>query len=60
MINYKDFCGTIEYEMSKEYARELLKTRKGQELNIPPQKFLCDYVDSTFGLKGKCVHVITT
>lgn len=53
------FYNNVEYEMSREFAREILKTRKGNELNIPPQKFLCDYVNRTFGVKGNVVHVIT-
>ena len=55
----KPFEGDIEYEMSKDMAKALLATRKGTEQNMPPQKFLCDVVNTEFGVKGNCVRVHT-
>lgn len=51
--------GTIEYKMSQEMAKKILKTRKPSEMGIKPQDFLCRYVNACFGLKGNCVKVIT-
>lgn len=55
----KPFEGGIEYEMSKEMAKQILTTRKGAEQNMPPQKFLCQVVNEEFGLKGNCTRVLT-
>lgn len=55
----KPFEGDIEYEMTKEMAKQILATRKGGEQNIPPQKFLCQVVNEEFGIKGNCTHVLT-
>ena len=55
----KPFEGGIEYEMSKEMAKQILATRKGAEQNMPPQKFLCQIVNEEFGLKGNCTRVLT-
>lgn len=54
----KPFYGGIEYKMPKLMAKRLLDSRRGEEAKKPNQKFLCEYVDKTFGLKGKCVKVI--
>lgn len=48
----------IEYKMSKLMASELLKSRKGSDQNMPPQKFLCMVVNEQFGIKGNCVRVV--
>jgi len=56
--NSNSWYGDIEYKMSKLMASELLKTRKGLEQNIPPQKFLCMVVNEQFGIKGNCVKVV--
>ena len=56
----KPYEGGIEYEMTKEMAKQILATRKGTDQNIPPQKFLCQVVNEEFGIKGNCVRVITT
>lgn len=55
----KPFEGGIEYEMSKEMAKQILATRKGAEQNMLPQKFLCQVVNEEFGLKGNCTRVLT-
>lgn len=55
----KPFEGGIEYEMSKEMAKQILATRKGAEQNMPPQKFLCQVVNEEFSLKGNCTRVLT-
>ena len=45
----------VEYKMSKEMADGILK-ELGQR--GAPQKVLCDYVNTYFGLKGYCVKVV--
>lgn len=47
----------IEYKMSAEMAKALLKARKGTDLKMHPQEYLCKIVNETFGLKNKCVKV---
>lgn len=56
MKNY----GNIEYRMSKEMAHEILKTRKGNDQKMHPQKYLCKYVNEVLGIKGNCTLVTTT
>ena len=41
----KPFEGGIEYEMSKELAKQILATRKGADQNVHPQEFLCRIVN---------------
>ena len=55
----KPFERKIEYEMSKEMAKQLLNARKGNERNIPAQQYLCQIVNEEFGVLGNCTHVIT-
>ena len=55
----KPFEGGIEYEMSKELAKQILATRKGTDQNCNPQEFLCRVVNEEFGLKGNCTRVLT-
>lgn len=55
----KPFEGGIEYEMSKELAKQILATRKGSDQNMNPQEFLCRVVNEEFGLKGNCTRVLT-
>ena len=58
-VSPKPFEGDVEYEMTKEMAKQILATRKGAEQNMPPQKFLCQVVNEEFGIKGNCVRVLT-
>lgn len=58
-VNPKPYEGDIEYEMTKEMAKQILATRKGADQNVPPQKFLCQVVNEEFGVKGNCVRVLT-
>ena len=51
-------AGCIEYKMSEQMARELLKNRKGDETKMKPNDFLCKVVNENFGLKDLCVNVI--
>lgn len=51
-------AGSIEYKMSDAMARELLKTRKGEEIKMRPNDFLCKVVNEQFGLLGECKRVI--
>ena len=55
----KPYEGEIEYEMSKEMAKQILATRKGADQNVHPQEFLCRIVNEQFGLKGNCTRVLT-
>ena len=41
----KPYEGEIEYEMSKEMAKQILATRKGADQNVHPQEFLCRIVN---------------
>ena len=50
--------GFFEYKMPETMARELLKTRKGEETKMKPNDFLCKVVNENFGLKDRCVNVI--
>ena len=51
-------AGAIEYKMLETMAQELLKTRKGNELKMTENDFLCKVVNESFGLNGNCVRVI--
>ena len=55
----KSYEGGIEYEMTKEMAKQILATRKGADQNMSSQKFLCQVVNEEFGLKGNCTRVLT-
>ena len=52
--------GPVEYRMSAVLAKDLLKSRKGADLKLRPQEYLCKYVNEECGLKGQCVVVTTT
>lgn len=54
------FYGDIEYRMSAEMAKELLKSRKGEDAKMRPQDYLCKYVNEECNIKGNCVLVTTT
>lgn len=47
-------CGYIEYNMPQAMYETLIKKEK-KIGNI--QEFLCNYVNTSFGLKGFCVRV---
>lgn len=49
-------CGSVEYTMTAEMANHIVKTHKGPKKN--KQEILCNYVNSQFGLKDKCVRVL--
>lgn len=55
-FGYRD----IEYNMPAAMAKELLRTRKGTDMNMHPQAFLCKYVNEQLKIKGNCVKVNTT
>jgi hypothetical protein len=59
-MDVKNYYGEIEYRMSAEMAREILKARKGEDSKMHPQKYLCQYVNEECGLKGYCTLVTTT
>jgi signal recognition particle GTPase len=59
-VSPKPFEGDVEYEMSKEMAKQILATRKGTDQNMHPQEFLCKVVNEEFGIKGNCVRVLTS
>ena len=50
--------GDFEYKMTKEMADAYLKGRKGTDKNKHPQEYLCNVVNSEFGIKGTCTRVL--
>lgn len=50
--------GGFEYKMLKEMADAYLKNRKGTDKNKHPQDYLCQVVNSEFGIKGNCTKVL--
>ena len=49
--------GSVEYQMPKKFADELLKARKGAARNLQPQDYLIKYVNNECGLLRECVKV---
>ncbi len=47
-----------EYKMSEIMIKELLKARKGDELKMNKDEYLCYWVNKQIGLKYPCVKVI--
>lgn len=47
--------GPYRYKMPKEMADAILKTRRKNE---DVQSYLCETVNSEFGLSGTCVEVV--
>ena len=50
--------GSFEYKMTKEMADAYLKARKGDDKKKRPQEYLCQVVNSNFGVKGTCTKVL--
>lgn len=50
----------FEYNMSKDMANDLLKTRKGTDKNMNPQDYLLKVVNEQFGLRLPVTKVYTT
>ena len=50
--------GDIEYKMTKEMADAYLKSRKGDDKKKHQQEYLCEVVNTEFGIKGTCVKVL--
>lgn len=48
----------FKYKMTKEMADFFLKNRDGNEKKKQKQEYLCEVVNSTFGIMGKCIEVI--
>lgn len=46
-------AGLVEYKMSRQMAENIVGTKKGN-----PQEILCNYVNTSLGLKGYCVKVL--
>lgn len=51
--------GSVEYQMPKKFADELLKARKGSDKNMRPQDYLVKYVNEECGLLYNCTKVTT-
>lgn len=49
---------TVEYKMTSEMAKEILKLRKGAAAKRNPQEYLVDYVNTHFGLLRECTKVL--
>ena len=45
--------------MSEVMAKELVKSRKGDDKKLKPQEYLIKYVNEQFGLRYPCVKVTT-
>lgn len=58
-ITGTDSCkaGSVEYQMPKKFADELLKARKGSDKNMHPQEYLVKYVNEECGLLYNCTKV---
>ena len=54
----KHYDRNIEYKMSSTMAKDLLKTRQGEELKMNTQDYLCKVVNENFYLYGTCVRVL--
>lgn len=52
--------GDVEYKITKEMADAYLKARKGDDRKKHPQEYLCDVINTEFGVKGRCIRVLTT
>lgn len=50
--------GDIEYKMTKELADAYIKQRKGEDKKKQHQEYLCEIVNTQFGIKGNCVKVL--
>lgn len=50
---------TFEYKMSPELMQNYLKMRKNKDKGRDVQTYLCNIVNEEFGVKGKCVKVLT-
>ena len=50
----------FEYNMNKDMATDLLKTRKGSDRNMDPQAYLIKVVNEQFGLRLPVTKVYTT
>ena len=50
-------AGSVEYQMPKKMANELLKARKGSDKNMRPQDYLVKYVNEDCGLLYNCTKV---
>ena len=56
--NNEKFYGNIEYKMTQEMADAYLKARKGEAKKQHPQEYLCEVINTEFGVKGNCVKVL--
>lgn len=50
----------FEYNISKEMAEEILKTRKGEDKKLEPQKYLVKFINEQMGLLHEVKKVYTT
>ena len=48
----------FKYKMPEYMAKAYLKDRKGSDLKMDANDFLCKVVNDNFGLKGRCVKVL--
>lgn len=55
-IDTQGKCGYIEYKMPKIIADQYLKLARNKVGDV--QKYLCNIVNTEFGLKGYCLKVI--
>ena len=50
----------FEYNMSKTMSDEILKSRKGEDKKMEPQKYLVKFVNEQMGLMYEVKKVYTT
>ena len=56
--NLHQRVGAVEYKMPREMANELLKNRKGTDIKMNPNDYLCKVINESFGLLRHCDNVI--
>ena len=50
--------GNFEYQMDKKMFDTIVKARKGEDKKKNPFKYVVDYINQSFGIKGNCSKVI--
>ena len=48
----------FEYQMDKKMFDSIVKSRKGEDKKINPFKYVVDYINESYGIKGNCIKVI--
>ena len=62
MVNYNKanvYGGSVEFKMPEAMAKSYLESRSKSDKKMEPKEYLIKVVNEEFGLKGRCVNVIT-